>query len=138
MVLPGERGETRVADRVVAKIASRAAWEALHGAETDDGGRRRLPPALVTRPRATAVVRERRHRGHRSDGTPYDDLGEARVRVHLDLPYPGDIARNCGAVRRRVTERVSALAGMEVPEVAVTVEQLFSPGMRRAGQGRVR
>ncbi|MFD5640902.1 hypothetical protein ACFWIP_03785, partial [Streptomyces anulatus] len=59
----------------------------------------------------------------------------ARVRVSLELGYPSDIGRQCGAVRRRVAQRVKALAGMEVPEVAVQVERLHPAG---AAQGRIR
>ncbi|MDQ0797106.1 iron-sulfur cluster assembly protein [Streptomyces sp. B1I3] len=91
------RGETRIADRVVAKIAAQAAREAV-----DEPSRAGKPP------RATVTV-------HRET---------ARVRVSLELGYPGDIGRQCGAVRRRVAERVRALAGMEVPEVSVQVERL--------------
>lgn len=114
-VPPGERGATRIADRVVAKIAGQAAREAL--AE--------LPPDAVP-PHATVVV-------HRD---------RARVRVSLELPYPSDIGGQCATVRRRVTSRVEALAGMEVPEVAVEIERLHlaqthgvTPGK---AQGRTR
>ena len=51
--------------------------------------------------------------------------------------YPGDIGTQCGAVRRQVAERVKALAGMEVPEVAVQVERLHSEHDRGAAQGRI-
>jgi uncharacterized alkaline shock family protein YloU len=104
---PGDRGATRIADRVVAKIASRAAREAL------DGG---LPLPL---PYAAVAVR----------------AGVARVRVAVELGYPSDIGAQCGAVRRHVATRVGELTGMEVPDVAVTVERLHSP---RLDRGRVR
>ncbi|MVO86829.1 hypothetical protein GPA10_19215 [Streptomyces sp. p1417] len=110
-VAPGERGATRIADRVVAKIAARAAREAL--------------PALPTEaapPHATVGVRQ----------------NSAHVRVSLELDYPSDIGRQCGAVRRHVAERVRALAGMDVPEVAVEVERLHSAQARTAAQGRTR
>ncbi|MFF2849168.1 Asp23/Gls24 family envelope stress response protein [Streptomyces sp. NPDC058001] len=110
-VEPGERGATRIADRVVAKIAARAAREALP-AVPEDG----MPPY------ATVTV-------HRDT---------ARVRVSLELDYPTDIGARCGAVRRQVAERVEALAGMEVPEVTVHVERLHSPQSREAAQGRTR
>ncbi|WP_371622750.1 alkaline shock response membrane anchor protein AmaP [Streptomyces sp. NBC_01116] len=110
-VAAATRGETRIADRVVAKIAAQAAKEAV-----DE------PPADGASPRATVTV-------HRD---------AARVRVSLELGYPSDIGRQCGAVRRRVAERVKALAGMEVPEVAVQVERLHPAGTSAAAQGRVR
>ncbi|MEU5422786.1 Asp23/Gls24 family envelope stress response protein [Streptomyces sp. NPDC001407] len=113
-----ERGATHIADRVVAKIASQAAREALRGTEPGAGdpeGEDRRPPY------ATVAVR--------------DD--SARVRVSVELGYPSDIRAQCGAVRRRITERVGELAGMDVPEVAVTVERLHSAHTRRAGRERV-
>ncbi|MFJ4961936.1 hypothetical protein EES43_05285 [Streptomyces sp. ADI96-02] len=110
-VAPAERGETRIADRVVAKIAAQAAKEAV--AE---------PPADGASPRATVTV-------HRDS---------ARVRVSLELGYPSDVGRQCGAVRRRVVQRVEALAGMEVPEVAVQVERLHAVGAVAAAQGGIR
>lgn len=106
-IAAGERGETRIADRVVAKIAARAAKEAVGE-----------PPAGAAAPRATVTVRR----------------GAARIRIALELAYPTDIGRRCGGVRRHVTERVRALAGMEVPEVAVRVERLHPA----AAGGRVR
>jgi uncharacterized alkaline shock family protein YloU len=97
LVPPGERGALRIADRVVAKIAAQAAREALPP-----------PPADAAAPHATVVV-------HRES---------ARVRIHLELGYPCDVGARCAAVRRQVTERVGALADMEVPEVAVRIERL--------------
>ncbi|MEV0257863.1 hypothetical protein AB0H82_26845 [Streptomyces sp. NPDC050732] len=110
-VAPGERGATRIADRVVAKIAARAAREAVDAVPPDGSP-----------PRATVSVR------HES----------ARVRVSVELDYPCDIGGQCGAVRRQVAERVRELAGMEVPEVAVQVERLHSAQVRAAAQGRTR
>jgi len=108
-VAAAERGETRIADRVVAKIAAQAAKEAV-GQRPENGAS----------PRATVTV-------HRD---------AARVRVSLELGYPCDIGRQCGAVRSRVAQRVQSLAGMEVPEVAVQVERLH-PATSGA-QGRIR
>ncbi|MFE9911263.1 Asp23/Gls24 family envelope stress response protein [Streptomyces clavifer] len=107
-VAAAERGETRIADRVVAKIAAQAAKEAV-----DER------PKEGAAPRATVTV-------HRDT---------ARVRVSLELGYPSDIGRQCRAVRRRVTERVEALAGMEVPEVAVQVERLHPAQAGSAPRG---
>ncbi|MGV9883121.1 hypothetical protein [Streptomyces sp. NPDC003006] len=110
-VAPGERGATRIADRVVAKIA---AWAAREAMET--------VPADGSPPHATVSV------SHET----------ARVRVSLELDYPCDIGRQCGAVRHQVVERVRALAGMDVPEVVVQVERLHSARVRAAAQGRTR
>ncbi|MET9534037.1 MULTISPECIES: Asp23/Gls24 family envelope stress response protein [unclassified Streptomyces] len=110
-VAPAERGSTRIADRVVSKIAAQAAREAI--GSVPDGG---------TAPHATVTVQDSR----------------ARVRVSLELGYPSDIGAQCGAVRRRVTQRVESLAGMEVPEVAVQVERLHSEQTTGSGGGRTR
>ncbi|NUO43470.1 MAG: hypothetical protein HOV73_06425 [Streptomyces sp.] len=111
VVAPGERGATRIADRVVAKIASQAAREVI-GDLPDEAG----PP------HATVVV--------------HHDV--ARVRVHLELGYPTDIGARCARVRRHVVERVRALVGMEVSEVAVQVERLHLTPAHGAAQGRTR
>ncbi|WP_338678187.1 hypothetical protein V1460_24445 [Streptomyces sp. SCSIO 30461] len=110
-ITPAERGETTIADRVVSKIAARAAREALGGV-----------PEGCAPPHAVVVV----HHDH------------ARIRISLELDYPTDLGARCGAVRHRVAERVAALAGMEVSEVAVQVERLHSVHTRRADQGRLR
>ncbi|KFG01501.1 hypothetical protein IQ62_07355 [Streptomyces scabiei] len=107
----GERGATRIADRVVAKIAAQAAREALVASTPDSAP-----------PNATVVVRHE----------------TARVSVSLGLPYPSDIGGQCAAVRRHVTERVGTLAGMHVSEVAVHVERLHPAHAHDLAQGRAR
>ncbi|MDX3800856.1 Asp23/Gls24 family envelope stress response protein [Streptomyces sp. AK04-3B] len=121
-VAPGGRGATRIADRVVAKIAAQAAREAVGP----------LPPD-VGRPHATVVVRPA-HPGS-GGGSPVD---AAHIHVHLELDYPSDLGARCRAVRRHVTERVGALAGMTVPEVAVQVERLHLAPDPGAAHGRLR
>ncbi len=115
----GERGATSIADRVVAKIAAQAAREAL----------RAESPHARTDAHATVTVHRREDREH---------LGEARVRIAVELGYPSDIGAQCRLVRRHVTERVTALASMAVPEVAVEVERLRSPLLEGRGRERVR
>ncbi|GGT66387.1 MULTISPECIES: Asp23/Gls24 family envelope stress response protein [Streptomyces] len=106
------RGATTIADRVVAKIAAQAAREALDA----------VPPA-GSPPHASVVV-------HRDS---------VRVSVSLELDYPSDVGRRCGAVRSHVTRRVKELVGMDVPEVAVHVERLHSPRTARtAARERLR
>nr|WP_307032514.1 Asp23/Gls24 family envelope stress response protein [Streptomyces canus] len=123
VVPPGERGATRIADRVVAKIASQAAGEAVGDL-----------PEGAARPHATVVVLPH-SRLRSSGGTPIET---ARVRVHLDLGYPGDIGARCARVRRHVGERVVALVGMEVSEVVVHVERLHLTPAHGPAQGRTR
>ncbi|MFD8807249.1 hypothetical protein [Streptomyces sp. NPDC059597] len=118
----GERGATRIADKAVAKIAAQAAREALAP----------LPPG-VGKPHATVAVRSHGSGAHRGEGGPF---GTARVRVSLELAYPADIGARCAAVRSRVTERVSALANMTVPEVVVQVERLHPAAAPGDAHGR--
>lgn len=111
----GERGATRIADRVVAKIASQAALEALQ-----DAPHAALVPPDRRRPQVTAVVHPAR----------------TRIEVAVDLGYPVDIVAVCARVRRHVTDRVGALAGLSVPEssVGIEVERLHSAATRDARQ----
>lgn len=116
-ISPAERGETRIADRVVAKVAAQAASEALRSS----GTRGPLPDGSRPFPRATVTVRER----------------TARVRVALELAYPSDIGAQCAAVRKQVALRVRELAGMEVPDVALGIERLHSAHLNGDTSGRV-
>ncbi|WP_394807197.1 Asp23/Gls24 family envelope stress response protein [Streptomyces asiaticus] len=163
MVEPGERGATRIADRVVAKIASQAAREALRGGGAADpsvdggadmGADAGADPAA--NPGVNPGVNPAVNPGVNSGEIALADVvgaarpyavaavrgGVARVRVAVELGYPSDIGAHCGAVRRQVIERVSEMTGMEVPEVAVTVERLHVPRWerpeRRARRGRDR
>ncbi|MFF6950821.1 hypothetical protein ACFZAD_19465 [Streptomyces iakyrus] len=111
VVPPRERGATRIADRVVAKIASQAAREAVGTLPPDAG-----------RPSASVVVHHE----------------VAHVRVHIELDYPCDIGARCRRVRHHVVERVGALVGMQVPEVVVQVERLHLVAAPGAVQGRTR
>ncbi|MGW5368327.1 hypothetical protein ACWES4_08610 [Streptomyces sp. NPDC004011] len=122
-VPPGERGALRSADRDVAKIASRAAREALGPL-----------PADAAAPHAAVVVHSHPRAGS-GVGSP---VGTARVRVQVELAHPADIGSRCAAVRRRVTERVGELASMEVLEVAVRVERLHLAPRPGTLHGRAR
>ncbi|MGX1887842.1 Asp23/Gls24 family envelope stress response protein [Streptomyces sp. NPDC055287] len=135
----GERGAITVADRVVAKIASRVAREALSRfTESAD----RVPPDRRT-PRVTTSVRrpperKKAERAGEPVGRRSAVLGEARIRIAVDLGYPSDIAAQCAALRREITERLRAQAGMNVSDLVVSVDRLHSVHSRHAGQERVR
>ncbi|GAA3649067.1 hypothetical protein L7D48_20950 [Streptomyces sp. S1A] len=124
-VPPAERGATRIADRVVAKIAARAAREALD----EDPGASGAPRAGKD-PRAKVAVRRPADRNGPN--------GEARVVVAVELPYPCDIGARCGSVRRRVASRVRELAGMAVRQVTVEVTRLHTGPFGGRSGGRVR
>lgn len=102
-VAAADRGATRIADRVIAKIAAQAARETL----AEPSG---APP------HATVTV--------------HHDI--ARVRISLELDYPSDLAAQCAAVRRQVALRVEECAQMSVPEVDIDIEHLHSTHTRLA------
>lgn len=120
-----ERGATRIADRVVAKLAAQAAREALRSVPAAS----HVPPGRHHAPHATVVMRR--------DATEATSSGTAHIRVAVELGYPCDIGAQCGLVRRNVELRVSELAGVEVPDVAVDVERLHSAQLGGGTPGRV-
>ncbi|MFF8774610.1 hypothetical protein [Kitasatospora sp. NPDC015120] len=101
---PGARGRLRLADRVYARIAARAAREALADAWHGRSARGGPPKVSVT--------------GPASPGAP------VTVRVSVDLPFPADLAALARAVRDRVTTDTRMLTGSRVSEVVVMVEHL--------------
>ncbi|KOU19854.1 hypothetical protein ADK52_27860 [Streptomyces sp. WM6372] len=119
-VPPAERGATRIADRVVAKIAAQAAREALAarpaGPPEAGGGGPAGRGAAPGAPHASVTV--------------HHDI--ARVRVSLELGYPSDLADQCAAVRRQVVRRIEECASMSVPEVDIDIEHLHSKHTRTA------
>ncbi|GAB2953719.1 hypothetical protein GCM10023080_010600 [Streptomyces pseudoechinosporeus] len=135
----GERGAITVADRVVAKIASQVAREALSRfTESAD----RVPPGRRT-PRVTTAVRrapERNTAGRDAESAARRQavLGEVRMLITVELGYPSDIGAQGAAVRREVTERLRTWAGMDVSDLAVSVERLHSVHSRHTDQERVR
>ncbi|MFC1413646.1 hypothetical protein ACEZCY_31300 [Streptacidiphilus sp. N1-12] len=99
---PADRGSTRIADRVLARIASRAAVEALAGHTADT--------QRLETPRASAS--QGRH--------------GISIRVGLDLPYPADIAAVSREVHRQIVRRMADLAGAEAPKIILVVERLVA------------
>ncbi|MDX3241479.1 Asp23/Gls24 family envelope stress response protein [Streptomyces sp. ME18-1-4] len=135
----GERGVTAVTDRVVAKITARVAREALSRFAESAG---HVPPGRRTPHVSTSVRRapERTSAGRDAESAAGRQavLGEVRLHITVELGYPSDIGAQCAAVRREVTERIRAWAGMEVSDLAVSVEQLHSAHTRHTDRERVR
>ncbi|MFF7049588.1 Asp23/Gls24 family envelope stress response protein [Streptomyces griseorubiginosus] len=135
----GERGATIVTDRVVAKIAARVAREAL-SRFTESAGH--VPSGHRTPHVSTSLRRapERTSAGRDAESAAGRQavLGEARLHITVELGYPSDIGAQCAAVRREVTERIRAWAGMEVSDLAVSVGQLHSAHTRHTDRERVR
>ncbi|MER6421506.1 Asp23/Gls24 family envelope stress response protein [Streptomyces sp. NPDC001137] len=134
-----ERGATAVTDRVVAKIAARVAREALSRFAESSGY---VPPGRRTPHVSTSVRRAPERTGAGRDAESAAGrravLGEARLHITVELGYPSDVGAQCAAVRREVTERISALAGMEVSDLAVSVGRLHSAHTRHTDRERVR
>lgn len=135
----GERGATTVSDRVVGKIASHVAREAL-SRFTESAGY--VPPGCRT-PRVTTSVRRAPERNEAGRGrVPAHSrpavLGEVRMRIAVELGYPSDIGAQCAAVRREVIERLRTWAGVDVSELTVSVERLHSVHSRHTNRERVR
>lgn len=134
----GERGATAVTDQVVAKIAARVAREALsrfaESARHVPAGRRtpRVNTSVRRAPERTGAARDADSAAGRQAL-----LGEARLHITVELGYPSDIGAQCAAVRREVTERIRAWAGMEVSDLAVSVGRLHSAHTRDTDRERV-
>ncbi|MFE5809382.1 Asp23/Gls24 family envelope stress response protein [Streptomyces sp. NPDC056491] len=106
-----ERGATVIPDKVVARIAARAAKEAL-ATHTDTSGAH----AKLAGPRASVTV----------------GSGTARLGLTLDLPYPADLADVSRRIQQYVSERVAHLTGMRVTEVTLAIEHLVpADGLER-------
>ncbi|MEU7720405.1 Asp23/Gls24 family envelope stress response protein [Streptomyces tibetensis] len=134
----GERGAITVTDRVVAKIASYVAREALSRFPESAG---HVPPGRRTPHVATSVRRapERNTAGGDDESAAgRQAIGEVRMRITVELGYPSDIGAQCAAVRREVTERLRTWVGMEVSDFSVSVERLHSEHARHTDQARVR
>jgi hypothetical protein len=112
---PAERGTTVIPDKVVRRIAARAA-------RTAQSRHAAVPPGRdgPEAPAASAAVRS----------------GSVRLQLAMDLPYPTDIPHVCERIQHDVAERVAELTGLRVGEVALTVRRLVTAV--DANRGRVR
>lgn len=113
-----ELGRISVADRVVAKIAAQAA------AESPDAG------AAAVRMLGHAVPGAGRlgTRGTDLDALPRTsvevDGSKAFVTLEIAVRWPAPVSEVTEQVRRRVTDRIRDLAGLEVDEVHIIVADL--------------
>lgn len=114
-----ERGRIEVSDKVVAKIAARAALEVPDVGSAPSGvlGVGGGSSELGALPRARATV----------------DGQLAFVDLTLSVRYPASVRAAAAAVREQVRSRISELAGLQVPEVDITVPTLVAelPTTRR-------
>ncbi|MFJ1703963.1 hypothetical protein [Kitasatospora sp. NPDC088346] len=103
--VPARRGELRIADRVFNQIAARAVQRELAGRWAGRSG----PGAP---PRVSVRILH----------------GTAELTLHLELPFPADLAALARAAREAAAAQVSGLTGTPVGEVTVLVERLLPAG----------
>ena len=111
LAVPGQRGRTTVADRVVVKVATRAVAEV---AQTG-GAARQLTGITLGRQTGQGAARV----SARVDGNL------AMIELRLTLAYPVPARGLTREVRRHVMERVASLTGIEVRHVDIEVARLL-------------
>ena len=113
-----ELGTVSIADRVVARLAARAALEIddAGGAaprilgKSLDGVRGTRSTSLDALPRATADV----------------DGSVAVLSLELSVRWPASVPATTAAVRVRVAERIAELTGLTVAEIQISVTDLVT------------
>lgn len=111
LAVPGQRGRTTIADRVVAQIATRAVAEV---AQTG-GAARQLIGITLGRQAGQGPARV----SARVDGNL------AMIELRLTLAYPVPVRTLTREVRGHVVERVASLTGIEVRHVDIEVARLL-------------
>ena len=99
MVAAPDRGTIRIADRVVARIAARAAREAMVP-HTGPAQHPHAPRAQIT-----------------TSG------GAVRVALQVHLPYPADLPAICIRLQDDVALRLGELTGLQVREITVDIQE---------------
>jgi len=108
---PGQRGRTTIADRVVARVATRAVAEV----EQTGGVARQLIGITIGRQTGEGTARV----SARIDGHL------AMIEMRLSLAYPAPVRALTREVRSHVIERVTGLTGIEVRHVDIEVARLL-------------
>lgn len=109
--VPGQRGRTTIADRVVTKVAAQAVSEV----EQAGGVARQLIGITLGRQSGEGSARvSARIDGHLT-----------MIELRLTLDYPAPVRSLTREVRRHVIERVTGLTGLEVRHVDIEVARLL-------------
>lgn len=126
-----ERGATRIADAVVAKVAGIAARE-VAGVHELGGGVARAFGGAARAVGGAGVVDER------SQGVSVE-VGQLETAVDLTMTveYGESIPQVSEAVRNNVIKRVEGITGLAVTEVNVSVNDLYFPGDEQPEEPRV-
>jgi uncharacterized alkaline shock family protein YloU len=120
--LATERGNTRIADGVVTKIAALAAREIPGVHEMGKGFARAMGGLRSQVPGQQSVDQT-------TQGVSVE-VGERQAAVDLDIVtyYGQSIVEVTEAVRRNVIERIEGMTGLQVTEVNIMVDDLFVEG----------
>lgn len=109
--MPGQRGRTTLAERVVTKVAAQAVSEV----EQTGGVARELIGITLGRQTGAGQARvSARIDGHLT-----------MIELRLALDYPAPVRTVTREVRRHVIERVTGLTGLEVRHVDIEVARLL-------------
>ena len=109
---PAQRGQTTIAERVVARVAAQAAAEVGQ----TGGAARQLIGIRIGRQAGEGAARvHARTEGHL-----------AMIEMRLSLAYPASVRALAREVRQHVIERVTSLTGYEVHHVDIEVARLLS------------
>ncbi|HET9969441.1 MAG TPA: Asp23/Gls24 family envelope stress response protein [Streptosporangiaceae bacterium] len=111
LAVPGQRGRTPIAARVVAQVATRAVAEV---AQTG-GAARQLIGFTLGRQTGQGSARV----------SARVDRNLAMIEIRLTLAYPAPVRSLSREVRRHVMERVASLTGIEVRHVDIEVARLL-------------
>lgn len=101
----GDRGALTIADRVIEKVAARAATEVPEVVAAGSAFGRAVGREL---PRAQAHVAGRR----------------VRVELHIAVAWPAPLPEIGAAVRQVVADRVTGFVGLDVDSVDVTTDRV--------------
>lgn len=117
--LQSERGNTSVANAVVAKVAGIAAQE-IEGIRMGSGGSQTVSGFLNSIPGGGG--------GAQTQGVSVE-VGETEAAVDLTttVEYGKSIPQLSEAVRRNVVNRIENLVGLSVTEVNINVNNVFFP-----------
>jgi uncharacterized alkaline shock family protein YloU len=107
-----DRGNLRIADRVVEKVASQAAVEVDHVT----GVPRRVLGQTLGKVKADSAAR----------ASAKVDGAVVAVSVSVAIEYPTPVREVAALVRAQVVERVGAICGLHVAEVHVDVPHFYS------------
>ena len=120
--LATERGNTRIADGVVTKIAALAAREIPGVHEMGKGFARAMGGLRSQVPGQQSVDQT-------TQGVSVE-VGERQAAIDLDIVtyYGQSIVEVTEAVRRNVIERIEGMTGLQVTEVNIMVDDLFVEG----------